>query len=370
VSSPVEEFKLQFQQLLPGNRPPRASLEELSTFTRQFAAMLDAGIPLYRALNFFTESLEDKGLRRILEDVCQKVHSGVYLSRALRSYPRVFSEVYCSLVETGERSGQLQDLLNRLADLLEKNLKMQKKLISTFTYPAILFLVSMASVCFFVFFLLPMIQPMFDSMKIALPWPTRLLLATRTLLLPTLIVGAMGLFLLWAARPWLRAFLRQRPGMQAQLSRLPMELPILGTLLQKMATTRILYAMTTMLESGMPMVDAMSRATAVAGNVWVSQQMTAARRDMVEGMNLGEALARNVEIFPRAAVYLISVGEETGGLTDMLRYAARIYDEEVELAMTDLAALLEPLLMAGMGLVVGFIVISAILPTLQLIRNF
>ncbi len=332
--------------------------------------MLDAGIPLYRALNFFTDSLEDKGLRRILEDVCQRVHSGVYLSRALRNYPRVFSEVYCSLVETGERSGQLQDLLNRLADLLEKNLRMKKKLVATFTYPAILFLVSMASVFFFVFFLLPMIQPMFDSMKIALPWPTRLLLATRTLLMPTLIGGGLALFLLWAARPWLRALLRRRPGLESQLSRLPMEIPILGTVLQKMATTRILYALATMLDAGMPMVDAMSRATAVSGNVWVAEQMTATRRDMVEGMNLGEALAKNVEIFPRAAVYLITVGEETGGLTDMVRHAARIYDEEVELALTDLAALLEPLLMAGMGVVIGFIVISAILPTLQLIRNF
>lgn len=331
--------------------------------------MLDAGIPLYRALNFFTDSLEDRGMRKVLVDVTNRVHSGIYFSRALRNHPQIFSEVYCSLVETGEKSGQLQDLLNRLADLLEKNLKMQKKLVATFTYPAILFLVSMASVFFFVFFLLPMIQPLFLSLKVTLPWPTRLLLGLRSVLLPGSITLIVLLFMLWCGRPWLRRWLQAHPRLDSSLTRLPMEVPIVGTLLQKMATTRILYSLATMLDAGMPVVDAMSRAAAVSGNAWVKECMLDARKQMIDGLELGQAL-QVVPILPRAAIYLISVGEETGGLTEMVRYAARIYDEEVELALSDLAAMLEPLLMAGMGMVVGFIVLAAILPTLELIKSF
>lgn len=369
VGSAVEEFRLQLRSLIPGKGPPRANLEELATFTRQLSAMLDAGIPLYRALTFFTESIEDKGLRRILEDVSDKVHSGVYFSRALRNHPLVFSEVYCSLVETGEKSGQLQELLNRLAELLEKNLKLRKKLVATFTYPAILLLVSMASVVFFVFFLLPMIQPLFTSLKVTLPWPTRMLLGLRQVLLPGLVLGGILGFGLWCAKPWIRRYLQAHPTLDSHLTRLPMELPVLGPILGKMATVRILYALSTMLEAGMPMVDAMSRAAAVSGNGWVKECMLAARKQMIDGLDLGQSLLA-VPILPRAAVYLVSVGEETGGLTEMVRYAARIYDEDVDLALTDLAAMLEPVLMAGMGLVVGFIVLSAILPTLELIKNF
>lgn len=369
VSSPVEELKQQFIALLPGRGAPRANLEELCTFTRQLSAMLDAGIPLYRALNFFTESLEDKGLRRVLEDVNDKVHSGVYFSRALRNHPQVFSEVYCSLIETGEKSGQLHSLLNRLADLLEKNLKMQKKLVSTLTYPAILLLVSLASVIFFVFFLLPMIQPLFTSLKVTLPLPTRMLLGARTVLLPGLILSGLILFGLWCGRPWIRRYLEDNPRVDSNLARIPMELPVFGSLLQKMATTRIFYSLATMLDAGMPMVEALSRAAAASGNTWVRECMMIARKQTIDGLDLWQAL-QSVPILPRPAIYLVSVGEETGGLTEMVRYAARIYDEEVDLALSELAAMLEPMLMAGMGLVVGFIVLSAILPTLELIKNF
>ena len=196
-----------------------------------------------------------------------------------------------------------------------------------------------------------------------------MLLSLRTWMLPGVILCGLGLVGLWLGKPWLRRWLKNNPRLDSALTRLPMELPIFGPVMQKMATTRILYSLATMLDAGMPMVDAMARAANVSGNAWVKECMMVARKQMIDGLDLGQSL-ESVPILPRAAIYLVSVGEETGGLTEMVRYAARIYDEEVELALSDLAAMLEPLLMAGMGLVVGFIVLSAILPTLELIKNF
>lgn len=366
--TPTEQLYHQFKALLPGHRPPKVKGEQLSIFTRQFAAMLDAGIPLHRALTFFAESGETNDLTRVIDQVGVSVSAGSRLSVAMRMHPYVFSEVYCSLVETGEQSGQLLMVLNRLAEILEKQVTMQKRLIATLTYPLILMAVSGASIFTFVVFILPMIEPIFISLKVALPWPTKMLLMSRSLLLP-LVLGTLAAAAgLWLSQPWVRKFLSLQPDIQLALSRTPLRLPIIGHVLYKIAVSRILFSLASMIDSGMGMVPAIQRSSVVAGNRWITHRMNLAKVEIMEGSLVSEAFARH-EVFPNAAIHIIGVGEETSSISDMTRYAALMFDEEAELALASMAAMLEPLIMGFMGIIVGFIVLASILPTLQLINN-
>ncbi len=366
--TPWEETKKQFRELLPRNRPPTISSEELSIFTRQFSAMIDAGIPIPRALAFFAEGAEQGGVRQIIEGCADKVMAGSRLSHAMRSYPQVFSEVYISLIETGENSGQIGTLLNRLADLLEKQQRMQKKVIATLTYPCILLLVSMLCVLVFIFMILPMIEPMFLSMKIDLPLPTRILLASRTLLVPGVSLTILAALAGWIFRPYVRAYLNKNKPLKLRLAQYPLLIPIFGQVARKIAVSRVLYSMSTMLDAGMTLVAAVQRASSVSGNAWIFDRMLLCKAAIVEGKTVAQSL-RVTEVFPESAIQLITIGEETSNLATMVGYVANMYEEDADLALTDMANMLEPLLMGGMGLIVGFIVLSAMLPTLQLINS-
>lgn len=368
MSTVAQEIAQQFRELLPQHRPPRVGAEELSIFTRQLSAMIDAGINLPRALDFYSEGENDGDLRKVIGDVANKVISGVRFSHAMRSYPRIFSEVFISLIETGERSGQLSKILQRLADLMEKQLKMRKRVVATLTYPVMLLAVSMLCMGVFIMFILPMMEPMFKGMNIPLPLPTRILLATRLIVGPAVLVLALLGVGYWACRPAIKRYLESHGSLREQLAHWPLKLPVVGNLLRKMATARILYSLATMLDAGMTLVEAISRSSWVAGNYWVFLRMGLVRRLIIDGETVGHAMDVS-QVFPQTAVQLVTVGEETSSITVMVKYVADMYDEEVDLALTDMANMMEPVLMGGMGLIVGFIVISAMLPTLQLINN-
>lgn len=366
--SPWELTKQQFRELLPSNRPPRVSSEDLAVFTRQFSAMLDAGIPIARALTFFGEGLSGGDLCQVVEGMSFKVNSGTRLSHAMRSYPRIFSDVYISLIETGEESGQLGTTLHRLADLMEKQLKMHKRVVAALTYPAILLLVSVACIFVFIFLILPQIEPMFLGMNIELPWPTRMLLFSRKLMLPGLILVVVGGLFSWFFRPFIAAYLSRKPELRKRVNRAPLFWPIFGPVMRKIAVARILYSMYSMLDSGMTLVTTITRSSNVTGNFWISEQMAMARASIVDGNPVAEAFEA-CEVFPPACTQLITIGEETSSLATIVKYVADMYDDDADMALTDMTNMLEPLLMGGMGLIVGFIVISAMLPTLELINH-
>lgn len=368
MASVWEETVQQFRELLPAHRPPSVGLESLAVFTRQMSAMIDAGIPIPRALSFFSEGEPDGDLREVIGKIADKVFSGVRMSHAMRSYPKVFSEVYVSLVETGESSGQIGSILQQLAELLEKQLKMQKRIVATLTYPVILLCVSLLCIGVFVLFILPMIEPMFKGMNIALPWPTRVLLASRLVAGPAVAAGLLAAFLAWAGRPAWRNYLADHEPLRMRLAHLPLRLPLAGPVMRKIATSRILFAMATMLEAGMTLVGAMNRCAGVTGNFWIQHRMALAKAAIIDGETVAHAFEIS-EVFPETAVQLLTVGEETSSLSTMVRYVAAMYEEDADMALTDMANMLEPLLMGGMGIIVGFIVISAMLPTLQLINH-
>lgn len=363
-----EEVIQQLKELNPKYRRPSVNAELLSIFTRQFSAMIDAGIPMPRALNFFAEGGTSPALETIMTSVADKVFSGVRLSHAMRSYPETFSDVYISMVETGESSGHIGTAMQRLAELMEKQVHMRKRIIATLTYPGILFCVSILCVFLFVFMILPMVEPMFTSMKLTLPLPTRIMLSSRRLLMPLLIIGVVVAVASWIFRPFIRIYLKKRPALRSRLARIPLTMPVFGNVIRKIAVSRILYSLATMLESGMGLVQAMARSASVAGNPWIAERLDIAKAAVIDGETVSHALEL-AQVFPPSAVQLITVGEETSSLSTMVKYVAQMYEEDADYALTEMANMLEPIMMAGMGIIVGFIVISAMLPTLQLIQS-
>lgn len=366
--TPWQETIQQIKELHPRHRPPRVNGEDLAVFTRQFSAMIDAGIPIARGLGFFAEGLSGGDLCKVVETVADKVNSGCRMSHALRSYPQIFSDVYVSMVETGEDSGQLSTAMQRLADLMEKQLKMQKRVVATLTYPVILLLVSLMCIGVFIFFILPMIEPMFLGMNIALPLPTRLLLFSRHLILPSLAVVLVIGIGSWIFRPFVRNFLEKNPKLRLRLAKAPLDWPIFGPVIRKIAVARILYSLATMLDSGMTLVHSIQRSSTVTGNRWIQEQLMLSKAAIIDGETVAAAFEVS-EVFPAGAVQLITIGEETSTLATIVKYVADMYDEDADMALTDMANMLEPLLMGGMGIIVGFIVVSAMLPTLELINH-
>ncbi|MBN9418042.1 hypothetical protein ABS71_06785 [bacterium SCN 62-11] len=356
------------RQLHPKNRKAKVTTEDLSVFTRQLSAMLDAGIPIARALHFFSEGISGGDLTEVVESLNHRVNSGSRLSHAMRSFPTVFSDVYVSLVETGEESGQLSVAMQRLADLLEKQVRMHKRIIATITYPLILLCVSVLLVGGFIFGILPMIEPMFTSMKVDLPLPTRILLASRLMMMPVAIVLVLSAIFFWLFQPLIQQFLQKRPALRKKVTKAPLYWPLVGPVIRKVAVARILYSMATMLEAGMTLVQSIARCSRVTGNFWIEEQMGISKTAIIDGETVADAFAAS-EIFPPQSLQLITIGEETSSLSTMVKYVADMYDEDADMALTNMANMLEPLLMGGMGIIAGFVVISAILPTLELINH-
>lgn len=362
----MDELKAQLLALLPGTKkPPRVSGDELAIFTRQMAAMLSSGIPLHHVLEFYADS-DEGDLAEVINDIAFKVSTGHTFSRAMRNYPDIFSQVYIGLAETGEQSGQILTTFNRLADLLEKNTSMRKKVIATVTYPTILLIVSMVAIAGFVYFVLPMMVPLFESLAVDLPLPTRILLMSRYVLPATLAILALLALLGWLGKPWLKRFFKNNPEVRKKLHSIPLGIPVVGNLTEKIITARILYAMATMLDAGLSMVPTIRRAGTVAGNAVIEERMIEASREIMDGHSVHEAMGMH-NVFPIGAIQMLSVGEESADLTKMVRHVASFYDSEVELALNDIAAIIEPIIMIVMGVVVGFIVLSAILPTVKLL---
>ena len=366
--TPQGELKAQVMGLFGrGERRYRVSGEDLTIFSRQLATMLGSGIPLHQSLTYYGETSEGD-LPTIVRKIAHDVASGHTFSNAMRPFPKVFSPIYVALAQMGEESGQIVTAYKRLADLLERQTNMRKRVVAALTYPSVLFVVSCFAIAGFIYFVLPMMTPMFENSGVPLPLPTRMLLSLRTVVPIATVLGVCGLLGIWIGRPWIKRFFVDRPELQRQLHALPFHIPVVSGIYSKISTARVLYSMCTMLDSGLTMTSTMKRAAGAAGNAHIAYRLKQATERIMEGSSLGEALGV-YNVFPRGAIQMLSVGEESANLVNMVRHVADMYDSEVELALNDIASVLEPIIMVFMGLIVGFIVLSAVLPTVQLIQN-
>jgi type IV pilus assembly protein PilC len=340
--------------------------QSLVVFSRQFATMINAGLAMVRCLDVLSVQTEDAQLKPILIAIRRDVEGGSTLASALGKYPKTFSPLFTNMVRAGELGGILDDVLNRLAGFLEKDFNLKKKVKSAMTYPTVILVMAIGIVIFLVTFILPTFIQMFEQMQMKLPLPTMLLMAFTKgvrnpyVLIPSLAVIAVGWFL----------FNRyvSTPVGRRQYDAFKLKLPVFGMLIRKVAISRFCRTLGTLLQSGVPIMQALEIVGKASGNEVVAETVSKVRDSVREGESIAVPLQLS-GLFPPLVTQMVSVGEETGNLDGMLSKIADFYDTEVDYMLASLTSLLEPMMILGMGFIVGFIVISVFLPLYQIIGN-
>lgn len=346
---------------------PRVKLKvnafSLAVFFRQLEVMLAAGIPSHRALYSLGTVGDQPRLEKAIMQMYTRIEGGSPLSAAMTEHGEMFTPLQISLIRTGEGAGKLERTLNKIAELAERDNRLRQKFISTLTYPVMLGIVCMALIGLFVLYLVPKMEAIFLTVGGQPPFITRMLLfivdlATR----PSVWVTAILLIL--ALSIALPLFYR-RPLVRRAIDGMLLEIPFLGPLLRKTASAQMLMAWALLLESGVPIGPQMKIVGRVAGNQVVREAFDRAQQCMTEGEEVHAALDAS-GVFPNMVVQMVKVGEESGELDTMMRKVAEMYEEEVSTALTDFANVLEPLVLAVMGCVVGFVAVATALPVINL----
>lgn len=337
--------------------------KDIVVFTRQFATMIDAGLPLVQALGILSTQVENKNLAKTLSVVKNDVESGSTYADALRKHSGVFSELYVNMVAAGEAGGILDTILNRLAAYIEKAMKLKKKAKGAMIYPAVVTSVAVAVLVIIMVFVVPTFSKMFASMGGTLPLPTRIIIS-----ISNFIAGIGGLLIsgILIAVVVTIAQLRKTENGKRAIDAILLKLPIFGIVLNKVAVAKFTRTLGTLISSGVPILDGLDITAKTAGNKVIEYAVMDVRKAVAEGKTLAEPLSR-AKVFPPMVTHMIAVGESTGALDAMLGKIADFYDDEVDAAVSNLTAMLEPLLMVFLGTTVGFIVVSLYLPIFKLV---
>ena len=333
----------------------------LPLFTRQLSTLTNAGVPLAGALKSVAPQVEDPKSRKILEEMQEAIQGGATFARAIESQKETFSELYASMVRAGEESGTLPLSLSRLADYLEKHARTRNRVRSALTYPVLMAAVATLVVVFLLTFVVPKIVGVFAHLGKALPLPTRILIGITDLLSAAwwaLLIAAAAAALL------LRKHLATEQG-RRRSDALALRLPLIGRLSHLSALSRFARTLSTLVSAGIPVDRALKIVAPVLGNIIISEKIMASANRVVEGVTLADALRANPEI-PISLIQMVAVGENSGTLGEMLARGADMMDEEIEVKLSRLLTLLEPLIILAMGLVVAFIVVAVLLPLLDI----
>ena len=339
----------------------RVSRRALSVFTRQFSTMLNAGLPLLSCLEILGKQTESVGLRRVLAEVRGDVEGGLSLADALRRQPKVFDNLYVNMVESGETGGALDVILVRLANYLEKTEALMRKIKGAMIYPAIISLVAVGAISLMLLFVIPIFAQMFEGVGAELPAMTKFVMflsgALKIWAIPGLII-AVALFTI------IRRWHKTDSGVRV-MDPLLLKVPVFGDLMKKQAIARFSRTLSTLLSSGVPIIDALEITARSAGNWVVEDAILKARTSIKGGENIADPLSKTA-VFPPMVTQMIAIGEASGGLDEMLSKVADFYDSEVDQAVENLTNALEPLIMVVLGGIVGFMVIAMYLPIFQL----
>ena len=340
--------------------------QALTVFSRQFATMINAGLAMVRCLDILSEQTDDKKLQQVLIQVRRDVEGGSTLSNALHKHPQVFSTLYTSMVKAGEMGGVLDEVLERLAGFMEKDFSLKKKVKSALTYPVVILVMAMGIVFFLVTYILPTFVTLFEGMSLKLPLPTQILIVvTKGARNPMVFIPC---FFLAVGLAFVINQYGKTPGGKKQFDMLKLNVPIFGMLNRKVSISRFCRTLGTLLSSGVPIMQALEIVGKASGNEIIAITVTKVRESIREGESIASPLGAS-GMFPPMVTQMVAVGEETGNLDAMLSKIADFYDTEVEYMLASLTSMLEPIMIVGMGGVVGFIVISVFLPLYQLIGN-
>lgn len=337
------------------------NLTTLSTMTRQFASLIKANIPLVEALGALIDQTEHATLKSTLIDIKQKVNEGISLKAALSAHPKVFTQIFINMVESGEASGTLPLVLTRLADFLESQVRLRNKISSAMMYPMLMMVVGGGLMMMIFTFVIPKIANIFISMNKKMPWYTELIMNISFFLVRYwwAVIFAFLIFG-YLFRRW-----QKSPKGSAKWDQILLKLPLIGDLVRMIAVSRFASTMATLLNGGVPLVTALGIVKAVVDNHVLANAISTARENITEGQSITDPLRRSGE-FPTLLLHMVGIGEKTGELPQMLEMVAANYEEQVNRRVEGLTSLLEPIMIVVMGLSVGIIVMAVFVPLLQL----
>lgn len=355
VAAKPKEIKFQFGA-------KKVSDKDIVILTRQLATMIDAGLPLVQCLDILGGQTENKALAKIVGQVRSDVESGATFADALKKHPKVFDNLYYNMVAAGEAGGILDTILQRLASYMEKFAKIKRQIKSAMIYPSVILFVAVGVVGLLMVVVVPMLAGMFSEMGQALPWPTRIVIGVSNFL-----KGWGGLFIVLVivgSVVGLKQFRKTEKGM-TMTDAIALKMPVVGSLIQRVSVAKFTRTLGTLLTSGVPILEGLLIVSRTAGNKIVENAVLATRQSVSEGKTLAEPLARE-KVFPAMVVQMISVGEATGALDNMLNKIADFYDEEVDSAVAALTSMMEPVLMIFLGITVGFVIVAMYMPIFQM----
>ncbi|MFB3886816.1 MAG: type II secretion system F family protein [Thermodesulfobacteriota bacterium] len=336
---------------------PKVPQRAIAIFTRQLATMIDAGLPLVQSLEILATQQEHKLFQNIIRQIREDVEGGSTFAGALKKHSNTFNDLYTNLVVAGEEGGILDTILTRLANYIEKAEALKKKVKSALVYPATIVSVAVIVVAILMIFVIPVFETMFKSAGQTLPFPT-LVTVTISKMMKKYAVIILPAFILFG---YLIKKYYQTENGKSVVDRLILKSPVFGPLFQKIAVARFSRTLGTLVSSGVPILDGLNIVSKAAGNKTIETAILNARASIREGETIAEPLSRSGQ-FPPMVIQMISVGESTGALDGMLSKIADFYEDEVDVAVGNLTALLEPLLMVFLGVVIGGVVISMYLP--------
>lgn len=335
--------------------------KDVAVFTRQLATMIDAGLPLVQSMDILAMQQENKAFKEIIKNIKEDVEGGSTFAGALKKHPKAFDELYVNLVVAGEEGGILDNVLTRLAIYIEKAEALKKKIKSALVYPSTIVAVAVIVVAVLMIFVIPVFEKMFTSVGHTLPLPTLIVIAMSNILkkyIFLLIVAFIVLIFM------IKRYYSTEKG-KFTIDNLILRLPVFGILFRKVAVARFARTLSTLITSGVPILDGLTITSKTSGNKPIEYAIMKARTSISEGETIAEPLARS-EVFPLMVTQMIAVGESTGSLDSMLTKIADFYEEEVDVAIATLTSLLEPFLMVFLGVTVGGIVIAMYMPIFKI----
>jgi type IV pilus assembly protein PilC len=362
--SPKSTVKLNAEIKIPG-LTDRVKLREIAVITRQLSTMVDSGLSVVRSLGILAAQVENPTLARALNEVRLDLEHGSSLSIACAKHPKIFSNLYCTLIQAGEVGGNLDEVLGNLATTIEKQAQLNRTIRSAMTYPSVVLSVMVVIFTAMIVFIVPVFQNLFKTLGGKLPLPTQILIGiSQTITSPwVLVIIAAAIGGIVGLRKWIATEKGRR-----RWDRWMLKPPVFGPLFHKVALARVTGTLASLISSGVPILESLDICSDTAGNRTVGDVLLEAKNGVREGRPLADPLREHEDVIPTLVVQMVEVGEQTGALDGMLKKVSEFYDQEVEVTVGNLTALLEPLLTVVMGVGVGIMVISLYLPMFSYIK--
>ena len=340
----------------------KITAKDIAVISRQIATMLGAGVPLVQTIEMIGKGHNNGNIQKLLTEIGNKLSSGIPLSDCLRDHPRYFDDLYCDLVASGEQSGSLETIYDRIATYKEKAEALKAKIKKAMTYPIAVLVISAIVTSILLIFVVPVFEEVFAGFGAELPAFTRMVVSLSDFMVAYWYIGLAAIF---AFVFLFKRAHRNSQKLRDQVDKNILKLPVIGSLLDKAAVARYARTLSTTFAAGVPLIDALESAAGAAGNAVFRDAILEVRAEVTSGMQMNLAM-RNCSIFPDMVIQMVAIGEESGAVDEMLSKVATVYEAEVDNAVDNLTALLEPMIMAFLGVVIGGLIIAMYLPIFQI----